>query len=125
MVKKQIDYILLGAVLLLVALGLVFVYSASYYSAQITYNNKYFFLTKQAIGAVIGLVSMLVLSRINLQFVKKMWIVGVIISVVLLCLVFVPGIGAVVFDAYTGGKNQTQQHNGNYYADNPHFFDKL
>lgn len=99
MVKRRIDYILLCAVLALVVLGLVFVYSASFYSAQITYNNKYFFLVKQAIGAAIGLVSMLILSRINLDIIKKLWIAGVVVAVLLLCLVFVPGIGVENYGA--------------------------
>ena len=90
--KGRIDYILLAAVLALVFLGLLFVYSASSYSAELTYGNKYFFLTKQAIGAVVGLVAMLVAAKIKLNFIKKLWIVGVVLSVVLLALVFVPGI---------------------------------
>ena len=92
MVRKRIDYILFSAVIALVFIGLLFVYSASYYSADITYNNKYFFLTKQAIGAAVGLVAMLVATRIKLEFIKKLWIVGVVLSAVLLALVFVPGI---------------------------------
>ncbi|MCH5151074.1 MAG: putative lipid II flippase FtsW [Clostridiales bacterium] len=92
MIRKRIDYILLGAVVALVLIGLLFVYSASYYSAEITYNNKYFFLTKQAIGAAVGLVAMLVATQIKLEFIKKLWIVGVVLSAVLLALVFVPGI---------------------------------
>ena len=92
MVKRRIDYILFGAVMSLVLIGLLFVYSASSYSAQITYGNKYFFVTKQAIGALVGLVAMLVATRVKLQFVRKLWIVGVVLSVVLLALVFVPGI---------------------------------
>lgn len=99
MERKRIDYILLGAVLSLVAIGLAFVYSASYYSAQIAYNNKYFFLVKQSIGAAIGLAAMLVLAKLNLKFVQKLWIAGVVISVVLLCLVFVPGIGVENYGA--------------------------
>lgn len=92
MARKRIDLVLLSAVIALVALGLLFVYSASAYTAQITYGNKYFFLLKQLFGAVIGLVATLVISQINLKFVKKLWIVGVVVSVVLLVLVFVPGI---------------------------------
>ena len=92
MAKSRIDYILLGAVLALVSVGLLFVYSASYYTAEISYGNKFFFLTKQAIGALVGLVALFIASRINLNFVKKLWIVGVVVSVVLLALVFVPGI---------------------------------
>lgn len=92
MTKKKIDYILLCAVIALVLIGLLFVYSASNYSAEITYGNKYFFLIKQLIGAVIGIAVMLVMTKISLKFIKKLWIAGVIVSVVLLCLVFVPGI---------------------------------
>ena len=99
MIKRQIDYILLFAVIALVVIGLIFVYSASYYSAEITYNNKYFFVIKQAIGAAIGLVAMLIFARVKLDFIKKMWIWGVVISVVLLCLVFVPGIGVENYGA--------------------------
>ncbi len=90
---QKIDYILFAAVLALVALGLLFVYSAGCYSAQLTYGNKYFFLSKQALGAAVGLAAMLVAIRINLDFVRKMWIVGVVVATILLILVFVPGIG--------------------------------
>ncbi len=93
MAKKKLDYILLAAVLMLVTLGLVFVYSASYYSAQISYGNKYFFLTKQLIGALAGAAAMIVVSLVKLDFIKNLWIAGVVVSAVLLCLVFVPGIG--------------------------------
>lgn len=92
-VNKKIDYILLAAVLSLVCIGLLFVYSASKYSAEITYGNSYFFLTKQLIGAAVGLAAMIIVSQINIEFIKKLWIAGVVLSVVLLALVFVPGIG--------------------------------
>ncbi len=89
---KKVDYILLFAVLALVGIGLLFVYSASSYSAELTYGNKYFFLTKQAIGAAVGLVAMLVAINVNTDYLKKLWIVGVVIAAALLVLVFVPGI---------------------------------
>lgn len=92
MAKKRIDAVLLFAVTALVVIGLLFVYSASAYTAEITYGNKYFFLLKQLFGAVIGLLAAIVISQINLKFIRKLWIAGVIISVILLVLVFVPGI---------------------------------
>ncbi len=76
--KKRIDLVLLFAVVALVLIGLLFVYSASKYSAEITYGNEYFFLFKQLIGAGIGLIAMFAVSRINLIFIKKLWIVGVV-----------------------------------------------
>lgn len=90
---RKIDIPLLLAVLCLVAIGLVFVYSASCYNAQITYGNKYFYVVKQAIGAALGAICMLAASRVSVDVIKKLWLAGVIVSVVLLLLVFVPGVG--------------------------------
>jgi cell division protein FtsW len=88
--KGGLDYILLAAVVALVIIGLIFVYSASYYSAESEYGNPYFFLFKQSIGAAVGLFMMLMLLSINIDFLKKFWWLGVVVSVVLLLLVFTP-----------------------------------
>lgn len=77
----------------LVLFGVLMVYSASYYSAQRNYNNPYFFLTKQLFGFVIGLVCMILLSKFNYNKLQKFSIVLFVISLILLVLVFVPGIG--------------------------------
>ncbi len=91
--SKRYDYILMGAVLVLVCCGLVFVYSASWYSAYNDYGNEYYFVFKQSVGALVGLVAMVVCMACNIQWIKKLWIVGIACSIVLLLLVFVPGIG--------------------------------
>ncbi len=91
--KGRCDFVLLAVVVALVCIGLLFVYSASYYSAQVHYGDKFYFLKKQLVGAVVGAVVMTVLAVIDLRFVRKFWIVGVVICVVLLSLVFVPHIG--------------------------------
>lgn len=97
--KVKFDYILFFAVLALVLLGLLFVYSASMYSAETTYGNKFFFLSKQLVGALVGLVVMVGISFVKLDVIKKFWIVGVAISIILLALVFVPGIGVENYGA--------------------------
>ena len=97
--KVNFDYILFFAVLLLIVLGLLFVYSASMYSAEVNYGNKYFFLGKQAVGALIGLAAMVSLTFVKLDLIKRFWIVGVVVSIVLLALVFVPGIGVENYGA--------------------------
>ena len=97
--KVNFDYILFFAVLLLVVLGLLFVCSASMYSAEVNYGNKYFFLGKQAVGALIGLAAMVSLTFVKLDLIKRFWIVGVVVSIVLLALVFVPGIGVENYGA--------------------------
>ncbi|MEG1711045.1 MAG: FtsW/RodA/SpoVE family cell cycle protein, partial [Clostridia bacterium] len=87
------DYMLILAVFMLVTIGLIFIYSASNYTAKETYNNSYYFVIKQAIGAVIGLILMLIMIKISLEKVKKYSFILLIISYILLILVFVPGIG--------------------------------
>ncbi len=54
------DPLLLGAVLALVALGLVMVYSASAITAQDKLGDGFHYLTRQAIAAALGLVAMAV-----------------------------------------------------------------
>ena len=45
----RIDFTLLIAVLVLVAFGIVMVYSASYYQAELTYGDPQFFMKKYRI----------------------------------------------------------------------------
>lgn len=91
--KQGGDIVLTLVVFALIAVGLLFVYSASNYSAEQTYGNKYYFVAKQAVGAAVGIAAFFLCANISLAFVKKLWIVGVAVSAVLLGLVFVPGIG--------------------------------
>lgn len=89
----KMDYTVLICCILLVIIGLVFVYSASYYTAQKTYNNKYFFLIKQALGVAVGIICLLALTKIKMETIYKLSFPFVIVSLVLLGLVFIPGIG--------------------------------
>ena len=87
------DYILLGAVILLALIGLLFIYSASYYMAERDFSNKFYYFTKQAVGFVVGVAAMLLASRLNLDILKKFSLPLLAVSLVLLGLVFVPGLG--------------------------------
>ena len=85
--------------LVLVLVGLLFVYSASCYSAEITYGDKFFFFKKQIFGVVIGFFCYIFFSLFNYQkLVKLRWVV-VIISLLLLALVFIPGVGVTNYGA--------------------------
>ena len=97
--KWRIDFLLLFSVILLVAFGVLMVYSASFYSAQLTYGDSMFFMKKQLVGAIIGLASMIILYFIDYRFLKKLKWISLIVSFVLLLLVFVPSIGVKVYGA--------------------------
>lgn len=97
--QKKFDYILLAAVIALVLFGLVMVYSASYYSAEQTYGDKFFFLKKQVVGAVLGGGAMVALYFTPYSFLKKVKYPALIVSLALLALVFVPGLGVSNYGA--------------------------
>ena len=102
-IKKQskfhIDYVLLFAVLLLVGFGILMVYSASSYQAELRYNDKFFFIKKQIYGAIAGLVGMVTLYFVDYKKLEKLKWILYVVSVVLLALVFVPKIGVQVYGA--------------------------
>ncbi len=79
--------------------GCLMVYSASCYSALYRYDNQYLYLNKQIVGVVLGIVAMLIFSMINYEYLKKFKLWAIIISAVMLCLVFIPGIGVENYGA--------------------------
>lgn len=89
----SINILLVFLVVLLCMIGLVFIYSASNYSAKIQYGDAFHFVTKQAIGFGVGVLVMFAVSRFNYHNFTKMHIWVAIISIILLVLVFLPGIG--------------------------------
>ena len=52
--KHKFNYAIFLIMMMLVCIGFLFVYSASFYSAGITYDDKFFFLKKQIFGAIVG-----------------------------------------------------------------------
>ena len=89
---SKLSCIVLVCVLLLSIFGCVMVYSASYYSAGLN-GNQYRYLIKQIIGVSIGTFGLIFFSIFPYQKLKKFKWWGVVISVILLLLVFVPFIG--------------------------------
>lgn len=91
--KVRPDFVIIAVVFLLVVTGLVFIYSASCYSAQKDFGNPYYFVTKQFAGAIVGVVAMVGCAFLPTQKLQKFALPIYIFSLVLLALVFVPGIG--------------------------------
>ncbi len=68
MKKKTTDYVLIFIVLLLLAIGITMVFSASYYYALNKWQDKFYFLKKEVIWVSIGLAGMVVTSFIPYRF---------------------------------------------------------
>ena len=97
--KSKFNFALIFLMFLLLFVGLIFVYSASFYSAGITYQDKFFFLKKQIFGIFVGLILYLFFSLFDYHKFDKLKYVFLIFSFILLGLVFVPGIGLTNYGA--------------------------
>ncbi len=75
-------------------IGLVSIADASSPLAQKEFSDKFFFVKQQAIWLVIGMFSLLLFSRVNYLFWKKIATYLFIFNLILLVLVFIPGVGA-------------------------------
>ena len=93
--KKNINYVLLGSVIILSLFGLLMVYSASNIWAEYKFNDPFKFVKNQGLFFIVGLFLMNVISKINYQHYQKWAKVFLIGCVVLLILVLIPGIGTV------------------------------
>lgn len=91
--KGNIDFTLLITVLMLLAIGVTMVFSASAASSYVKYNDTYHYLKSQGMYAIVSIIAMLVLSRINYKFIGKLAVPLVVISMILLIIIFIPGIG--------------------------------
>jgi len=89
--------ILICIVLLLLAFGIIMVYSSSFLTAEASShaNDGFFFLRKQLIWIILSFVLLMIVKEIPYQFWSKIdWIILGIITILLL-LVLIPGIGTV------------------------------
>lgn len=85
--KTGIDIGFLAVVIMLVVLGLIMVFSASYPSANYRYGNGLYFITRQAIWAALGGVAMFFTAKIDYRIYKKFAVPIMIVTLVLLLLV--------------------------------------
>lgn len=93
------DYSLLFIVLFLLGFGLIMIYSASSYEAYTDFNDAAYYLKKQAVAIVVGLVAMIVVANIPYHFWAKFYGLGYIVSVIVILLVRSP-IGKTANGAY-------------------------
>ncbi|SMP46642.1 putative lipid II flippase FtsW [Anoxynatronum buryatiense] len=88
--RQRMDLTLLLTAILLVAIGIIMVFSASYSYAMSNMGDGLFFLIRVLQWAAIGLVLMIVFSQINYQLWKKLANLLLLASLVLLVLVLTP-----------------------------------
>ena len=92
-VNNQFDFILFLIIIILLSLGIVMVLSASAPSAIAESGNSYSYVKTQLLAAVIGIGLMIGISKIDYRIYKNFYKIFYVISVGILPLVLIPGLG--------------------------------
>jgi len=94
--KQAPDFILFLIVLLLLTLGIIMVFSASYVYAQTTFADGAHFLKHQLVWALLGIVGMVTVMKIDYTNFKR-WAIPIFgVAVFLLIVVLIPGVGITI-----------------------------
>lgn len=91
LLSGKLDVSFLSFVLVLLTVGLVMLFSASYAYSYEYYNNSYRFILKQASLGAVGVVLMLIVSKIDYHILRKFsWLVYGITIIMLIALLAMP-----------------------------------
>src|SRR6201981_1661068 len=89
---RKSAYILFLAVLGLLVIGIVMLFSTSAY-ARDSHGDVYFFIKRQAVWIGIGLVGCIFSALMNYQFWQKTWWLWFVVALAALALCYIPHIG--------------------------------
>jgi cell division protein FtsW len=87
------DYYLLALALLLTAIGLLAVYSASFAIGMNDYGNPNYFIVKQVVAAFIGVAALLLMMKVDYRLLRRFSPLIMLVSLLLLLVVLVPHVG--------------------------------
>lgn len=92
---KKFDLLLFITIITISLFGIIMIYSASYIWAEYKFNDPFKFVKHQGLFFIIGIIMMLITSKIpyKVYFAKANTLL--LISIILLILVIIPGIGTV------------------------------
>lgn len=100
--KEKLSYWLLIIILMLLAFGTIMIASASYPYAMAHYGSGFYYITRHMIFLSVGIILMLVLSRVSIDIIKKASIYFYILCVVLLVAVLFGGFSEGVAKRWLG-----------------------
>ena len=81
--KRHYDETLLTVVIVLVVIGLVMLYSTSAYNGEVKFHDSFYYLKKQGFGTFIGILGMVIVSRIDYHWWAKLAIPGYLAAIAL------------------------------------------
>ncbi len=94
MKTHQPDYILMFVTFALVIYGLLMLASAGIVMSQDNFGESYYYFRHQLFyGVLVGLFFWIIFQRIDYHLLKKLALPGFILTIILLILIFIPGLG--------------------------------
>lgn len=93
--RKKIDIPLIITIFIICIYGIIMIYSASSIWAEYKFNDKFHYIIMQSIFFVIGIILMIIVSKIPYKYYLKKSNTILFICFILLILVLIPGIGTV------------------------------
>lgn len=98
--KLGVDPFLLTIIALILTAGIVIVTSAGYIIASGKFGDGFYYTKKQGFAIIVGIVTMFLFSMINPQFWRRAAFPLMALGMILLALVFVPGVGVKMGGSY-------------------------
>ena len=92
---KKFDLLLFITIITISLFGIIMIYSASYIWAEYKFNDPFKFVKHQGLFFIIGIIMMLITSKIPYKVYFEKANTLLLISIILLILVIIPGIGTV------------------------------
>jgi len=92
---RKFDYGLITAIIALAVFGVIMVYSSSYTLATLEHSDGMYFFNRQLQFLILGLIMFGFMSFISLRLLGKLSPLLILVSIILLILVLVPGLGVV------------------------------
>ncbi len=89
-VSQSVDFTLMVTVLLLVVIGIIMVFSSSAYYSLSNFHDRFYFLKRNLIWALIGTVAMFFTMNFDYRRYKKLAFPALVTSIILLILVLTP-----------------------------------
>ncbi len=93
--RKKIDVPLIVTVFIICLYGIIMIYSASSVWAEYKFNDKLHYVIMQSAFFVIGIIMMIIVSKIPYKFYLRYSNKILLVCFILLILVLIPGIGSV------------------------------
>ena len=92
-INKPFDFILFITILVMLSLGIIMVLSASSPSALAESGDSYDYVKTQGVSAVVGIILMLIISKIDYRIYSKFYKILYWVSIIILLSVAIPGLG--------------------------------